>query len=85
MHPLKPRPARSRPLRTQGDNTVPDDYPPLIALPTELSDEAAAKLLEFLYELTTALESQYTAQLLRYDHRHDKRQQPLWPDDEPPF
>lgn len=53
---------------------MPDDYPPLIALPTELSDEAAAKLLEFLYELTTALESQYTAQLLRYNHRYDERQ-----------
>ena len=65
---------------------MPDEYPPRIALPTELSDEAAAQLLEFLYELATALESHYTAQLLRYYHRHDdERQQPLWPDDEPPF
>ena len=62
-----------------------NEYPPLIALPAELSDEAAAQLLEFLYELTTALESQYTAQLLRYYHRPDERQQPLWRDDEPPF
>jgi hypothetical protein len=40
---------------------VSDEYPPLIALPTELSDEAAAQLLEFLHELAAALESQYTA------------------------
>ena len=62
-----------------------DEYPPLIALPTELSDEAAAQLLEWLYELTGALESQYIAQLLRYYHQNDERQQSLWPDDEPPF
>ena len=62
-----------------------DDYPRLIALPTELSDEAAAQLLEFLYELAAAVESQYTGQLLRYYHQGDERQQPLWPDDDPPF
>ena len=69
-----------------GDNTVSDDHPPLIALPTELCDEAAAQLLEFLYELAGALENHYTAQLLRYYHRPDQRQPPLWPsDDEAPF
>ena len=62
-----------------------EPHPPLIALPTELSDEAAAQLLEFLYELATTLENHYTGQLLRYYHRPDHRQQPLWPDDEPPF
>ncbi len=31
------------------------EHPPLIALPTELSDEAAAKLLEWLYELAAKL------------------------------
>ena len=62
-----------------------DEYSPLIALPAELSDEAAAQLLEWLHELAAALESQYTAQLLRYYHRNDERQQPLWPDDQPPF
>ena len=61
------------------------EQPPLVALPTELSDEAAAQLLEWLYELAGALESHYAAELLRYYHRHDERQQPLWPDDEPPF
>ena len=62
-----------------------DNYPPLIALPTELTDQGAAKLLEFLYELTNALENHYTGQLLRYYPRPDERQQPLWPEDEPPF
>ncbi len=72
-------------LRTQGANTVSDEYPPLIALPTELSDEAAAQLIAWLYDLAGALENHYTGQLLRYHHRPDQRQQPLWPDDEPPF
>ena len=62
-----------------------DEYPRLIALPTELSDEAAAQLLEWLHEFAAALESQYTVELFRYYHRDDERQQPLWPDDEPPF
>lgn len=61
------------------------EHPPLIALPTELSDEAAATLLEWLYELAANLESFYAAQLHRHYHRGDARQQPLWPDDEPPF
>jgi hypothetical protein len=46
----------------------PNDLP-LICLPTELSDEAAATLIEFLHELTTALEQHYFAQL----HRHYNR------------
>ncbi len=61
------------------------EHPPLIALPTELSDEAAATLLEWLYELAANLESHYAAQLHRHYHRGDERQQPLWRDDEPPF
>ena len=32
----------------------------------ELSDEAAAQLLDFLYEITTAFENAYFAQLHRY-------------------
>jgi hypothetical protein len=39
---------------------------PLICLPTELSDEAAASLVEFLHELTEALERHYFAQLRRH-------------------
>ncbi len=61
------------------------EYPRAIALPDELSDEAAAQLLEWLYEFTAQFESLYVAQLHRYYHRADTRQQPLWRDDEPPF
>ena len=39
---------------------------PLICLPTELSGEAAAKLIEFCYELAAALERHYCAQLLQH-------------------
>lgn len=43
----------------------PNDLP-LVCLPLELSDESAAKLIEFLYELADALERHYAGQLLRY-------------------
>jgi len=43
----------------------PNDLP-LICLPVDLSDEAAAQLIEFLREFTDALESHYYAQLRRY-------------------
>lgn len=69
----------------------PNDLP-LICLPTELSDEAAATLVEFLHELTAALEQHYFAQLHRY-HQHNRPPDPeldldpgsLNPSDEPPF
>ena len=61
------------------------DDPPLVALPAELPDEAAAALIEWLYETARVLESHYAGQLLRYYHRPDERQHPLWPDDDPPF
>jgi len=61
------------------------EYPRAIALPDELSDEAAAQLLEWLYELTAQFESLYGAQLHRYYQCPDPRQQPLWRDDETPF
>lgn len=38
----------------------------MFADPPELSDENAAQILEFLYELATAFENQYTVQLRRY-------------------
>lgn len=52
----------------------PNDLP-LICLPIDLSDEAAAKLIEFLQELTEAIESQYYAQIMRYyrSTRHDQQ------------
>ncbi len=61
------------------------DYPPLVSLPTDLSDEAAAKLLEFLYELAQALENHYAAQIKRHYHPGDDRQPDLWDDQDPPF
>ncbi len=61
------------------------EHPPLVALPTELSDESAAKLLEFLYELARVFENHYAAQLRRYYQPGDKRQCDLWCEDDPPF
>lgn len=43
----------------------PNDLP-LLCLPIDLSDEAAAKFVEFLHELTQALERHYFAQLRRH-------------------
>lgn len=43
----------------------PNDLP-LVCLPVDLSDEAAATLLEFLHEFTEAIERHYCAQLKRY-------------------
>lgn len=62
-----------------------NELPPLVALPDELSDEAAAKLLEFLYELAAAFESAYAGQLLRYYHRPDIEQPDPLPERDPPF
>ena len=62
---------------------TPNDLP-LMCLPVDLSDEAAAKLLEFLYELTEALERHYCGQLKRYYNATDNAQHDLDPSD-PPF
>ena len=66
----------------------PNDLP-LLCLPLDLSDEAAAKFVEFLYELTDAIERHYCAQLLRYQHRNDITQRDLDsagpPTTDPPF
>ena len=61
------------------------DYPPVVQVPTELSDEAAAELLDFLYQLTQTLESTYAAQLRRDDHSRDERQLDIWDGQDPPF
>lgn len=58
---------------------------PILTLPAELSDETVAQLLECLYELARSLENHYGDQLRRYHHPRDERQQPLWPDEDPPF
>jgi len=60
--------------------------PPLLSLPTDLSEETVAQLLECFRELARSLENHYAAELHRYYyHRGDERQQPLWPEDESPF
>ncbi len=61
----------------------PSDLP-LVCLPVDLSDEAAAKLVEFLHELTEALERHYYAQLKRYYSATHSAQHDLDPSD-PPF
>ena len=48
--------------------------PPLITVPIDLSDEAAVKLLDFLYEFAHRLESHYSEQLYRYHNGIDERQ-----------
>ncbi len=58
---------------------------PLACLPTDLSDETAAKLLEFLYETARTLENHYAAQIHRYYHPRDDQQPDLWDDQDPPF
>ena len=62
------------------------DYPPTIAIPHDLDDEAAVTLLEFLYELARIIENHYAAQLRRY-HRQpaDNAQADLWTEQNPPF
>jgi len=54
----------------------PNDLP-LVCLPIDLSDEAAAKLVEFLYEITEALERHYGAQIQRYYRPSDIAQRDL--------
>ena len=60
----------------------PNDLP-LICLPVDLSDEAAAKLIEFLREFTDALETHYYAQLTRYYRSTHHAQQDLQTSDPP--
>ena len=65
----------------------PNDLP-LVCLPIDLSDEAATKLVEFLHELTEALERHYGAQLHRYYNANDISQRDLDParaPTDPPF
>ena len=61
----------------------PNDLP-LVCLPVDLSDEAAAKFVEFLHELTDALERHYCPQLRRYYNAADIAQRDLDLDPAPP-
>jgi len=60
-------------------------YDPIVILPRNLSDEAAAALLELLQEIARVLENHYAAQLRRYYQPHDDPQQEPWADQDPPF
>lgn len=64
----------------------PNDLP-LVCLPLDLSDESAAQLIEFLYELTESLERHYAGQLINHYHRHHPASAPSTPadPDDPPF
>ena len=65
----------------------PNDLP-LLCLPIDLSDEAAATLVDFLHELTEKLESHYAAQLMRHYDPTDLRHRNLDPSPDstdPPF
>jgi hypothetical protein len=64
----------------------PEPYP-ILVLPAELSEEAAAALLELLQQMTRVLERHYAAQLRHHYHLPgaDDRQLPLWPEHGPPF
>ncbi|MGD2076643.1 MAG: hypothetical protein PVG38_17215 [Gammaproteobacteria bacterium] len=48
--------------------------------PPVLSDETASEMLDFLYELTTAFENHYAAQLRRYYQEGDQSQPDLFED-----
>jgi len=65
----------------------PNDLP-LVCIPTELSDEAAVELVEFLHELTSVIERHYGAQLRRYYGATDIAERDLHlatPSTDPPF
>ena len=69
-------------VRTASMNYQP---PPLITVPLDLSDEAAARLIDFLLEIAHRMENHYSEQLYRYHNAIDERQPDLWPDTDPPF
>ena len=54
----------------------------LFVEPPELSDQTASEMLDFLYELTTAFENHYAAQLRRYYQEGDRSQQDLFKDED---
>ena len=59
--------------------------PPLLALPTDLTDETVAQLTELLYEIARVLENHYVDQLHRHYHRGDQRQRELFEESDLPF
>ena len=61
------------------------DHAPIVVLPTELSDQAAAETLELLYEIARVFENHYANQIRRYRFPVDERQNDLWDETDPPF
>jgi hypothetical protein len=53
-------------LDSIAEKHIVNPLPLVMQLPPELSDEAAAQCLDFLYELTVAFEKHYAGQLRRY-------------------
>jgi uncharacterized protein with von Willebrand factor type A (vWA) domain len=64
----------------------PNDMP-LVCLPLGLCDDDAATLLQFLYDLTEALERHYAGELMRRNHqRHaTNHESPFTDPEDPPF
>lgn len=56
---------------------------PIVVLPLELSADAAASLIAFLYDLTEALERHYAGPLLCRQQRPDPASPPSDPPDQP--
>ena len=67
-------------------NLKPNDMP-LVCLPLGLCDDDVATLLQFLYDLTEALERHYTGELMRRNqqHRNSSEERPFADSEEPPF
>ena len=79
----------ARRMHGYGDAQERHLFRDLIDMPADVvSDEAAAKFVEFLHELTATMERHYCGQLLRYYHRDDIAQcdlVPAPPPTDPPF
>jgi len=60
----------------------PNDLP-IVVLPLELSADAAASLIAFLYDLTEALERHYAGPLVCRQHRPDAASTLADPPDRP--
>jgi len=67
-------------------NLKPNDTP-LVCLPLGLCDDDAATLLQFLYDLTEALERHYTGELMRRNQqqRGSAEESPFADTKDPPF
>ncbi len=50
----------------------------MLVEPPDISDESAAEMLDFLYELINAFENSYRQQLLRYQRQPDDTQPDLF-------